>query len=305
LFSMAHHQHSHDHTPAITNLSRAFIWGLVLNILFVLLETAAGFYSGSLGLLTDAGHNLSDVVSLGLALLAFKLSSLKPTKTFTYGYQKTTILVALANAVILLVAIGGIGLEAVQRFNNPEPVPGKLVAWVAGVGIIVNAATAMLFFRDKEKDLNVKGAYLHMATDALVSVGVVVSGIVIAFTQWYWLDSLISVVIMVVIFIGTWNLLKETIRLSLDAVPESVDFKEVQEAMEKVAGVKKVHHIHIWAISTSRNALTAHVILDPGTDQEKIQKIKETIRHDLLHLNLEHLTLETEFAAGNGSGATC
>ena len=302
---MAHTHHSHHHAPTITDLNRAFILGLALNILFVLVETAAGFYSGSLGLLTDAGHNLSDVVSLGLALLAFKLSSLKPTRTFTYGYQKTTILVALANAVILLVAIGGIGLEAFQRFNNPEPVPGKLVAWVAGAGIIINGVTALLFFRDKEKDLNVKGAYLHMATDALVSVGVLVSGILIAFTQWFWLDSLISVIIMVMIFVSTWNLLKETVRLSLDAVPAGVDFREVQTAMEKVPGVKKVHHIHIWAISTSRNALTAHVVLEPGTTQAAIQQIKDTIRHDLLHLNLDHLTLETEFIAENGLGEAC
>jgi cobalt-zinc-cadmium efflux system protein len=287
--------HHHEHAVPIRNLNKAFIFGLSLNLIYVFLEAGAGFYSGSLGLLTDAGHNLSDVVSLALALLAYKLAKIKPTEKFTYGYQKTTILVALVNAVILLVAIGGIGLEAFRRLHDPEPMPGKLIAWVAGAGIIINTLTALLFFKDKNSDLNVKGAYLHMAADALVSVGVVVSGIVMLYTGWYWLDTLISFVIMIVIFLSTWNLLKETVRLSLDAVPENIDFAAVQEAIVKVPGVKKVNHIHIWAISTTRNALTAQIQMENGVNPDRIHQIKEVIRHDLEHLNLDHLTLETDF----------
>ncbi|KAA9325232.1 cation diffusion facilitator family transporter [Adhaeribacter soli] len=288
------HGHHHHPSPLLTDLNRAFMLGLVLNIIFVVVEAGAGFYINSLSLLSDAGHNLSDVVSLGLAMLAFKLVKIKPTQKFTYGYQKSTILVALINAVILLLAIGSIGLEAYQRFQNPEAVPGKTVALVAGIGIFINAGTAMLFYKDKDKDLNVKGAYLHMAADALVSVGVVISGLVMFYTNWFWLDSIISFVIIIVIFFSTWNLLKETIRLSLDAVPENVDYQKVLQAMEEVPGVNCVYHIHIWALSTTRNALTAHVLLEPGTVPPEIRKIKEEIRLRLSYLNLEHVTLETD-----------
>lgn len=289
------HQHHHRHHFQITNLNRAFLLGLILNILFVAVEAGAGFYTNSLSLLSDAGHNLSDVISLGLAMLAFKLAKIKPNQKFTYGYQKSTVLVALLNAAILLVAIGGIGLEAVHRINNPAPVPGATVAWVAGIGIIINTATALLFLKDKDKDLNIKGAYLHMVADALVSVGVVISGLAMMVTDWFWLDSVISFFIIIVIFFSTWNLLKETVRLSLDAVPENVDYAEVLAAMRGIPGLKKVYHVHIWAISTTRNALTAHLLVEPEASEEEIKKMKAEIRHRLLHLNLEHLTLETEF----------
>ena len=292
---MSHHHH-HEHTPQLHNLNRAFLIGIGLNALFVIVEAVAGFYTDSLSLLTDAGHNLSDVASLALALLAYKLAKLKATETFTYGYQKTTILVALANAVILLIAIGGIGYEAVQRLFHPEPVSGNIVAWVAAIGIVINGITAMLFFRDKEKDLNLKGAYLHLAADALVSLGVVVAGIVIYFTGWFWLDSVISFVIMLVIFFGTWHLLKDSLRLSLDGVPRNIDFPKVKAILAGIDGVKAVHHIHIWAISTTQNALTAHLVIEKNTDPEIIKKAKDKLKHELSHQNIQHITLETEFA---------
>jgi cobalt-zinc-cadmium efflux system protein len=296
---MAEHHH-HDHTPKLTKLNQAFIAGIVLNALFVIVEAAAGFYTDSLGLLTDAGHNLSDVASLALALLAFKLAKVKPTATFTYGYQKTTILVALLNAVILLIAIGGIGWEAVQRIFHPEPTQGKTIAIVAGIGIVINSITAFLFFKDKEHDLNVKGAYLHLAADAIVSVGVVIAGIAIYYTNWFWLDSAISFLIMIVIFISTWRLLKDTLRLSLDGVPNNVHYPEVVEAITKLPEVTDVHHIHIWAISTTQNALTAHLVLNADSNTQTIKQVKDQLKHDLAHLNIQHITLETEFA-----GETC
>lgn len=301
---MAEHLH-HDHTPQLTKLNRAFIVGIILNALFVILEAAAGFYTDSLGLLTDAGHNLSDVASLALALLAFKLAKVKATENFTYGYQKTTILVALLNAVILLIAIGGIGWEAIQRLFHPEPTQGKTIAIVAGIGIVINSITAFLFFRDKEHDLNVKGAYLHLAADALVSAGVVLAGIAIYFTNWYWLDSVISFLIIIVIFISTWRLLKDTLRLSLDGVPKNINFPEVLEAITKLPEVKGVHHVHIWAISTTQNALTAHLVLKADSSTQTIKEVKDKLKHDLAHLNIQHITLETEFAGEICETKTC
>jgi cobalt-zinc-cadmium efflux system protein len=301
---MAEHHH-HDHTPQLTKLNRAFIVGIILNALFVILEAAAGFYTDSLGLLTDAGHNLSDVASLALALLAFKLAKVKANENFTYGYQKTTILVALLNAVILLIAIGGIGWEAVQRLFHPEPIQGKTIAIVAGIGIVINAFTAFLFFQDKEHDLNVKGAYLHLAADALVSVGVVLAGIAIYYTNWFWLDSAISFVIIIVIFISTWHLLKDTLRLSLDGVPRNVNFPEVIAVITKLPEVKGVHHVHIWAISTTQNALTAHLVLKADSNTQTIKEVKDKLKHDLAHLNIQHITLETEFAGETCETKTC
>lgn len=293
---MAEHYHIHDHqhTPPITNVNKAFVVGIVLNALFVIIEAITGFYTHSLALLTDAGHNLSDVASLALALLAFKLAKVKSTEVFTYGYQKTTILVALLNTVILLIAIGGIGWEAFQRLFNPHPVEGNVISIVAGIGIIINTVTAFLFFKDREKDLNIKGAYLHLVADAAVSIGVVIAGIIIIYTQWFWIDSVISFIIIIVIFLSTWRLMKDTIRSSLDAVPHNVELEKIKQVVLKIDGVKNIHHIHVWAISTTKNALTAHVLVDEKATMPKIETIKALLKHDLLHLNIHHITLEME-----------
>ncbi|MFI5173135.1 MAG: cation diffusion facilitator family transporter, partial [Chitinophagales bacterium] len=257
------HDHStktHSHTSIPANMSSAFIAGIVLNGLFVAVEAIAGFATNSLALLTDAGHNLGDVASLALALLAFRLAKVKPTEKYTYGFQKTTILVALINSVILLIAIGGIGWEAAQRIFDPQPVQGNIITMVAAIGIIINSVTAFLFYKGREKDLNVRGAYLHLAADAAVSLGVVISGIIIIFTNWFWIDSLISFAIIIVIFISTWKLLKETIRLSLDGVPYNVEIEKVISAAKNINGIEDIHHIHIWAMGTTTNALTAHIV---------------------------------------------
>jgi cobalt-zinc-cadmium efflux system protein len=265
-----------------------------LNLLFVVIEVIAGIYSHSLALLTDAGHNLSDVATLALALLAFRLAKVKSSSSYTYGFQKTTILVALANAVILLIAIGSIGWEAARRLLHPQPLQGDIIAIVAAIGIVINTVTALLFFRDKDKDLNVRGAYLHLAADAAVSVGVVASGMIIIYTSWYWLDSIISFVIMIVIFIGTWRLLKDTVRLSLDGVPQNVNVEEIKKAATKIPGVQDIHHIHIWAMSTTNNALTAHIVVAENNTLADTEKIKLEFKHALQHLNIQHVTLEIE-----------
>ncbi|RHE90656.1 cation diffusion facilitator family transporter [Bacteroides intestinalis] len=287
------HEHSHQHSHAINaeSLNKAFIIGIVLNLAFVVIEFAAGFWFDSLALLSDAGHNLSDVVSLVLALLAFRLAKVKANERYTYGYKKSTILVSLLNAVILLVAVGAIVIESIHKLSNPAVVPGGAIAWVAGVGVLINAFTAFLFMKDKEKDLNVKGAYLHMAADALVSVGVLVAGIVISRTGWYIIDPIIGLIVAVVILISTWNLLHDSLRLTLDGVPTSIDSQKVVEAIRALPGVDDVHHIHIWAISTTENALTAHIVLK---QPEGMQEVKHLIRHRLEDFGIGHATLEFE-----------
>lgn len=289
---MSHeHSHQHSHTINAKSLNKAFIIGIVLNLAFVVIEFAAGFWFDSLALLSDAGHNLSDVVSLVLALLAFRLAKVKANERYTYGYKKSTILVSLLNAVILLVAVGAIVIESIHKLSNPAVVPGGAIAWVAGVGVLINAFTAFLFMKDKEKDLNVKGAYLHMAADALVSVGVLVAGIVISRTDWYIIDPIIGLIVAVVILISTWNLLHDSLRLTLDGVPTSINSQQVVESIRALPGIDDVHHIHIWAISTTENALTAHIVLKQAED---MQEVKHLIRHRLEDFGIGHATLEFE-----------
>jgi cobalt-zinc-cadmium efflux system protein len=287
-----HHHHHHDTT--ITQISKAFVIGIILNSAFVITEFVAGFFYNSLALLSDAGHNLSDVASLGLSLLAFKLSKSKATDRFTYGYKKSTILASLANAVILLIAVGSIGWEAIQRFLHPVETQGKVIAIIAGIGIVINAVSAFFFFSNRDKELNVKAAYMHLAVDALVSAGVVVAGILIYYTGLKWIDPFIGLAIMAIVIYSTWGLLKESLRLSLDAVPSNVDMEQVKDQIIKTKGVKDVNHIHIWAMSTTVNAMTAHLILEDDLAENQIADLKSNLRHQLGHLNVQHATLETE-----------
>ncbi|PSL50175.1 cobalt-zinc-cadmium efflux system protein [Chitinophaga niastensis] len=289
------HDHAHAHTPTLqgASINRAFIWGMALNMAFVVAEFTAGFVTHSLALMADAGHNLSDVASLGLSLLAFRLAKVKSRTSYTYGYRKSTILISLFNAMLLLIVVGGIGYEAVRRFTEPYEVQGVLIAIVAGIGILVNGFTAFLFFKDKDRDLNVKGAYLHLAADTLVSLGTVLAGIVIIYTKWYWLDPLISLVVMVVIVYSTWGLLRDSLRLSMDGVPPGINIDEVKNAAIGVNGVKDIYHIHVWAISTTENALTAQVKVDAQMTAAGIEALKKELRHELEHLGITHATLET------------
>jgi cobalt-zinc-cadmium efflux system protein len=223
-----HKGHSHSHTPEITSLNKAFIIGIVLNLGYVIIQVIIGLKINSLSLLSDAGHNFLDVAGLALAMLAFKLSTSKATDKYTYGYKKSSILISLINAVILLISIGAIGYEAILRFQNPEPLPGKVIAIVAVIGIFINGISAFMFFRDKEKDINVKSAFLHLASDAFVSLGLVIGGIIIYYTHLYWIDSILSLIVCFIIVASTWKLLKESLRLSLDGVPESVDLNLIK-----------------------------------------------------------------------------
>lgn len=288
------HHHDHSHVVAPEHVNRAFIAGIVLNFLFVIIEAGAGLYIGSLSLLSDAGHNLADVGTLGLSLLAFRLLKVRSNKKYTYGYRKTTVLAALFNAFILLISIGAIIYESVHRLLHPEPLPGKTIAIIAAIGIAVNFSTAILFLKGKEKDINVKSAYLHLMSDALVSAAMVIGGIMIAFTHWFWLDPVLGITVAIVILVGTWRLLQDSLRLSLDGVPRDINLEEVKQAALKVKGVKDVHHVHVWAMSTTENAMTAHFILENGVTAEKEKEIKHELRHQMEHMNINHLTAETE-----------
>lgn len=300
----AHHHH-HDHAATLTDVNTAFIIGILLNFIFVIIEVVAGLYIHSLSLLSDAGHNLADVAALGLSLLAYKLLKVRSNKDFTYGYRKTSILVALFNAMVLLLSIGAIVYEAIQRFFKPEPVQGTTIAIIAGIGIVVNAVSALLFMRNKDKDMNIKSAYLHLMSDAVVSLGIVIGGIVILYTHWFWIDSVVSIVIALVILVSTWRLLKDSLRLSLDGVPADIKLDEIQATAMKVKGVKDFHHVHIWAISTTENALTAHLVLPEHITIEEEKQIKNTLKHQLEHKNIQHITLETERENENCSTAVC
>ena len=218
----------------------------------------------------------------------------KPTKQFTYGYRKTSILAALLNAVLLLVTIGAIAYEAIRRLFHSEQVEGTDIAIVAGIGIVVNAGTALLFMRNKETDINIKGAYLHMMADAAVSLAIVVAGIIIHYTNWYWLDPAFSIIIVVVILISTWSLLKDSVRLALDGVPTDIDVDTIQAAAEQITGVVRIHHLHVWAMSTTQNALTTHVVVQNHLTMQDIQRIKEELKHTFLHHNIQHSTIEIE-----------
>ena len=288
------HAHSHEHSPVLTNVSRAFLVGIGVNLLFVIIEVIAGISLNSLSLLSDAGHNFADVISLLLSLLAFRLAKVKATRQFTYGYKKTSILVALFNSMILLASIGAISYEAINRLLAPEPQQGSYIALVAGIGIVINAGSAFLFFREKDRDLNIKSAYLHLFSDALVSLGIVIGGIIIYYTNWSWIDPLLSIIIVLVILWSTWNLFKESLRLSLDGVPKEIDIEEVEKISLQIPRVCSIHHIHIWSMSTSETAMTAHVVLAGGLSEQDVVEIKKDFRHKLKHLSINHVTLETE-----------
>ena len=288
------HHHHHHHHPAVSSLNKAFLWGIALNAGFVVVEFAVGLWYGSMGLLSDAGHNLSDVASLLLAMLAFRLAQAHATPKYTYGYKKSTVLISLLNSVILLIAVGVIIAESIGRMLHPEPVVGGAIAWTAGIGVVVNGFTAWLFLKDKERDLNVKGAYLHMAADALVSIGVLVSGVVISWTGWTLIDPIVGLAVAGVIVASVWSLTRDSLRLSLDGVPAGIDVAELERRMRAVPGVQAVHHIHVWALSTTENALTAHVVL---SDFSELERIKRDLKALAAHSGISHATLEFETAS--------
>lgn len=287
---MSHHHH-HDHS-APNKFNNKFKFGIILNLGFVLIEFLFGIMYDSLALIADAGHNLTDVVGLVIAWGASYLALKKPTSKFTYGFKKSSIIAAQLNSLLLLVAIGIIIWEAVNRLTNPPEVEGIILIWVAGIGVIINGITTYLFFNGKDEDLNIKGAYLHMLADTLISVGVVISGIIIMLTAANWIDPVISIVISVVIFWSTWKLLNDSTKLSLDGVPESINADEVKKYLLNLDETCDIHDLHIWAISTTEIALTVHLIVNENLSNDKLL---EKINHDLDHqFKISHTTIQLE-----------
>lgn len=284
-----HHGHAH-HAP--TDFGRAFAIGIALNIGFVAIEAVFGFLVNSVALLADAGHNLSDVLGLVVAWGGAALAQRPPSKRFTYGLRGSSILAALSNSLLLLVALGAIVLEAIQRFDHPAPVTGPTVSIVAGVGIVINLATAMLFARGRNSDINIRAAFLHMAMDAIVSAGVVIAGLIIWRTGATWIDPLTSLIIVVVIFWQTWGLLRESVEMSLAAVPRGIDYDEVGSALSALPGVEDSHDLHIWPMSTTETVLTAHLVMPAGHPGDAfIAQAQAMLQH---RFAIKHATLQIE-----------
>lgn len=288
----------HDHAPL--NMDRAFALGVTLNLAFVLVEAGYGIRAHSLALVADAGHNLGDVLGLLLAWGAAALGSQRPSPRRTYGFRRTSILAALANAILLLLAVGAIAWEAVGRLQRPAPVASGVVIVVALFGIGINAGTALLFLRGRKQDLNVRGAFTHMAADAAVSAGVVVAALLMQRTGWLWLDPAVSLAIAAVITIGTWGLLQDSVNLALDAVPEGIKPEEVKAFLEGLPGVVAVHDLHIWGMSTTHVALTAHLVKPEITNEDQLLAATCGELHD--RFGIEHATLQIE---RDEAAATC
>lgn len=291
--SAGHHHHGHDH--GVPSHDRAFAIGITLNLIYVVFEAVFGVISGSLALLADAGHNLSDVLGLALAWGAAWLSRKQPTARRTYGFRRSSILAALANAMLLLVAVGAIAWEALRRLQTPEPIDTGIVLWVAALGVAVNTGTALMFMRGRERDINVHGAFLHMVADAAVTVGVIAAALLIAGTGWLWLDPAISLLIAAVILVGTWGLLRDSVDLALDAVPRGIDPAAVEAFLREQPGVAEVHDLHIWAMSTTETALTAHLVRpDAAPDDGFLAGLRDALHH---RFEIGHATIQVEAGA--------
>lgn len=301
--STHHHKHDHSHhgqahhghTHATPGHGRAFAIGITLNVAFVIVEAYYGWVTGSLALLADAAHNLGDVGGLLLAWAAFAAARLKSSDSKTYGWRRGSILASFVNAVILLVAMGSLGWEAIQRFSEPAPVAAGTVMIVAAIGVLINAATAMLFMAGRKSDLNIEGAFLHMAADALVSVGVVVAGALYLWQGWTWIDPLASLIIAFVVIIGTWSLFRQSLHLLFDGVPEHIKLPEVRDCLQAINGVASVHDLHVWAMSTAEPALTAHLVTrgERGTE-DILREAQHTLQE---RFDIKHVTLQIEAEA--------
>jgi cobalt-zinc-cadmium efflux system protein len=294
---------SQGHSHAPKDFGFAFALGAALNIGFVVLEAIAGVLANSMALIADAGHNLSDVLGLLMAWGAVLLLKRRPTREYTYGFGSSTILAALANAVLLLVAVGAIGLEAVQRFGNPPDVAGPTMIIVAALGILVNGFTAWLFASGRQRDVNIRGAYLHMAADAAVSLGVVVAGFAMLATGWNWLDPVVSLVICAIIVWGTWGLLRDTMRLALQGVPSGIDPARVQRRLASLPGVASLHDLHIWPMSTTDTALTCHLVMPGGHPGDDFILQATKMLQD--EFEIRHATLQFEVGDAALCGLEC
>ncbi len=301
--SSAHH-HSHG-TTNLKSIHTAFYIGIALNLIFTLVEFIVGYTTNSLALIADATHNLSDVASLVISLIGMRLAQKASTKLYTYGYKKASIMASLVNAILLIVIVVGIAKEALARFYTAPEVVGKTIILTALIGVLINTISAFLFYKRQKDDINIKGAFLHLLVDALISLGVVVSGIIIYYTNWNIIDPIISLVIAIVILISTWGLLKESIKLALDGVPQHIDINKIASMLKEHEGIQEIHHLHIWALSSNEIALTVHLIPPKDMVLEDILKVKNQVKEMLLHQNIQHATIEFDDKRDNCHDQVC
>jgi len=280
----------HKHSNDLKNWGRAFAFGIGLNVIFVVVEIIFGLVANSSALLADAGHNASDVLSLVFAWAAIWIATKKPAGKYTYGLRRTTILASLLNAMLILAAAGLIAWHAVEKIRQPAEVASMIIVVVAGIGVVINTFTALLFIKGQKEDLNIKGAFFHMAADAIVSLGVVLAGLAIRYTGANWVDPLISLAIVAVIVYGTWGLLRDSVNLALDAVPKNVDIVKIRSFLEHLSGVEDVHDLHVWGLSTSETAMTVHIVAPDGKDDEFIFKVQNELQKNY---GIDHITLQT------------
>ena len=287
---------AHDHSHGITSpdeINRSFMIGIALNAVYVVVEIFYGWRNNSTSLLSDAAHNVGDISGLLLAFLAFRLQKIKPSKLFSYGFKKGSIVTSFINSILLAFAIGAIAWEGVHKIINPSPLSGSVIMWVALMGVVINFISALLFRKNHKSDLNIKAAYWHLLVDALVSLGVVASGVIIHFTNWYALDGIAAIMIALVVLFSTWRLFKDSAIAIMDGVPASVNSDEIKKHLMEVKGVINIHHLHIWGVSTNENALTAHILID---DTKRLPEIKRALKSELEEHQIKHSTLEFELS---------
>lgn len=282
-----------------TSLKKSFIIGISLNIGYAIIELISGLYFGSMSMVSDAGHNFVDVLSLSLAFSSLLIAGIKPNSKFTFGYKKSTILAAVFNSVLLIISVFMIIKESIERISEPVEINGYSMIFVAAIGIIINGFTGWLFHKDQNKDINVKAAFVHLMADALISLGVVVSGLIIIFTGWNLIDPVFSIFIAIIILIMTVKILRKSIYMAVDGVPEGIDIDEIERALTKINGIEDIHHTHIWAISTSESAITAHIVVESSISINDLEVLKNEIRKTLMTFRIVHSTLEFEIPGEN------
>ncbi|EMJ64800.1 MULTISPECIES: cation diffusion facilitator family transporter [Leptospira] len=305
-----HHRHSHNHSHDPhdyhpESVGKSLVMAMFFNLVYAGIEAGIGLWSGSLALLSDAGHNLMDVSSLLLAWIAIKLQERGPSPGFTYGWKKSSILVSLLNSILIFGTVGFIIYESIEKLSRPTPVPGGMVAAVAFVGVLVNFSSSFLFRKSKDEDVNMKGAYLHLLADGLVSLGVIVSGLLIQWLGFLWIDPIVGLLVGLVILYGNIPLFRQSLRLSLDSTPDAIRSEIVESELKSIEGVLNIHHIHIWSLSTTENALTAHLVLKNGLSSDHQRIIKYKAREILKGLKIAHVTLETEEERENCGQVDC
>jgi cobalt-zinc-cadmium efflux system protein len=293
------HDHFHDHNHGLASLKKPFVIGIGLNIIYAVIELLGGFYYGSMSLISDAGHNFVDVFSLSLAYAGILLSGIRPNKKFTFGYRKSTVIAAVFNAVLLILSVFIIIKESISRVINPVEVDGIPMMVIASVGIIINGFTGLLFFKGQHKDLNVKAAFMHLVADALISLGVVISGIIIYFTGMTIIDPAFSIIIALVIMYMTLKILRNSIQMALDGVPDSIEMEKIESDIKLIGGIEDIHHVHIWSLSTSDHALTGHIAVNKEISIEDLEPLKESVRKVLKKHGISHSTLEFEMSGEN------